>query len=160
MHTSIYRILSNYYNPPSIGSQILHDEFYVSSVSNLYSRCRMNIASETAQPTGLKLVSHGLLTTDPLKTNSRLWILDTNAIINTPNNIHGSASEHVVGQRTSVGASVGDYRRENYKTDFEILHKNSKLQSERKSILTTFEFDSCWYKNVRRKNTSNGLFST
>ena len=94
----------------------------------------MNIASETAQPTGLKLVSHGLLTTDPLKTNSRLWILDTNAIINTPNNIHGSASEHVVGQGTAVGAAVVDYREENYKTDFDIAHENSKFQSECENI--------------------------
>ena len=37
-------------------------------------------------------------------------------------------------QGTVVGEVVGDYREENYKTNFEIAHKNSKLQRERKNI--------------------------
>ena len=31
-------------------------------------------------------------------------------------------------------AAVGDYKRENYKTEFEIAQKHSKLQSEGKNI--------------------------
>ena len=50
------------------------------------------------------------------------------------NTTHGSASKHVVGQWIAVGLVVGYYRRENYKTDCEFVHKDSKLQSERKNV--------------------------
>ena len=34
----------------------------------------------------------------------------------------------------AVGYIVADYRKENYKTDFEIWNKNYKIQSERENI--------------------------
>ena len=54
-----------------------------------------------------------------------------------PNITHGSASENDVGQVTVVEESVSDYIKENYKTDFEIWNKISKLQSERENIETS-----------------------
>ena len=133
-HASVDRILSIFSNEPSIGSQILRDEFYFGSVKNLYLRCRMEVAEETVQPMGPKLVSHGLPTIDTFKENSGIWNPATSSIRRTPNNTHGSASEHVVGQGTAVGAAVVDYREENYKTDFDIAHENSKFQSECENI--------------------------
>ena len=83
---------------------------------------------------GPQLVSHKIPTIDTLNESSGIWIHPTSAIRRTTNTTHDSASENVVGQGTAVGESVGDYGEENYKTDFEIAHENSKLQSERKII--------------------------
>ena len=83
---------------------------------------------------GTQLIIHGIPTIDTLKESTGIWSPDTSAIRRTPNNTHGSASENVVGKGTLVGAAVGDYREENYKTDFEIWSKISKLQSEPKNI--------------------------
>ena len=64
-------------------------------------------------------------------------IINVGDTIRTPNIIHGSASENIVGQITAVGDSVGDYREENYKTYFEIWNEDYKLQSKHKNIETS-----------------------
>ena len=65
--------------------------------------------------------------------NSGIWSPAT-IIITTLNITHGIASKHDVGKGTVVVNSVGDYKEENYETDFYIWNKNSKLQSEHKNI--------------------------
>ena len=54
-NTSIDRILSNYFIAPYVVSQILCDEFFVSSRRNIYLRCRMESAVEIVQPMGAQL---------------------------------------------------------------------------------------------------------
>ena len=79
----------------------------------------MNIATDSVQTMGLKFVIHGLPNTDTLDENAGIWSLSTKTI-STPNITHGGASNHYVGEVTEVRISGGDYREENYKTDFEI----------------------------------------
>ena len=88
---------------------------------------------ENGQTLAPQLVSHRLLTIYTLDENCGIWI-PTTIIRRTPNIIHRRASAHYVGQVTVVGDAVEYYIKENYKTDFEIWNKSSKLQSERKNI--------------------------
>ena len=78
----------------------------------------MNVAAEAAQPTGPQIVIHGLLTIATLNEKSGSWSPATGDITRTPNTTHGSDSENIVRKGTSVGASGGDYKGENYETDF------------------------------------------
>ena len=82
-----------------------------------------------------QFVSHEIPTIDTLYESCGIWI-PAKIMIRTPNITHWSASKYAVGQGTAVGDTVADYRKENYKTDFEIWNKNSKLQSERENIET------------------------
>ena len=66
LHTSIDIILSNNFNSPSVGIQILHDELSVSYGSILSSCFRMEVAADTVQPLGPQLVSHGIPNIDIL----------------------------------------------------------------------------------------------
>ena len=68
--------------------------------------------------------------------NCGIWILAT-ILRRNLNTTHWSGSDYDVGKVTAVGDTVVDYRKENYKTDFEIWNKNSKLQNERKNIKTS-----------------------
>ena len=102
-HTSIGIILSNDSNLPSIGSQIIHDEFSVSSGSNIYSCCTMDVVSETVQPMVPQLVIHGLPTINTLNKNNGIFIPAISAIGRTMNTTHGSATGNDVGQGTLVG---------------------------------------------------------
>ena len=79
----------------------------------------MNFVTDSVQSMGPQSVSHGLPTIDKLDKNDGIWIPTTRIRI-TSNITHGIAFEHAVGQVTSVGDAVGEYREENYKTDFEI----------------------------------------
>ena len=69
LNTYIGRRFSNDFNVLSIVSQILHDELFVSYGRDLYSHCRINVASETVQPIGTQINSHGLLTIDTSNEN-------------------------------------------------------------------------------------------
>ena len=133
-HTSFDRIFSNYYNAPSIGRHILHDELYVSSRRDIYFCCGTNVAAKIVQPMVSQLVSHGLPTIDTLNENAAIWIPYTSSIRRNLNTTHGSASGNAVWKGTVVGSGTGDYREGNYKTDYEIAHKNSKLQSKHENV--------------------------
>ena len=108
LQNSIDRMFSNNYNAPSMISQILYDEFSVSSGRNIYSRCRMDVASDTFQPMVPQLISHGISTIYTLNENSGVCIPATSPIRRTPNTTHGSSSKYVVGKGTAAGAAVGD----------------------------------------------------
>ena len=94
----------------------------------------MDAVENTVQPIGPQLVSHGIPTIDTLNENAWIWSPATSAIRRTQDTNYGSAYSNVVGQGTALGEAVGDYREENYKTGFEIWHKNSKLQRKRTDI--------------------------
>ena len=135
-HPSIDRILSNDSNAPSIGSQILCDEFSVSSGRGMYLHFRMNVVAEIVQPMRPELVSHGIQTIDTLNENDGILIPATSIIRRTPNTTHGKASEHGLGQVTLVGESVGDYKEENYKL---ILKLRTKIPNF-KAIVKIFSW--------------------
>ena len=94
----------------------------------------MDVAAETVQLMGPHLVIHGLTTIDTLNESAGTWIPANSVIRRTPYNTHGIACGNFVGQGTVVVEAVRNYIEENYKTDFEIARKNSKLQSKRKNI--------------------------
>ena len=79
----------------------------------------MNVATESVQSMGPQFLIHGLPNIDTLDENSGIWS-STARIRRTPNITHGSASNRAVGQGTEVGDTVGDYREESFKTDFEV----------------------------------------
>ena len=66
--------------------------------------------------------------------NSGIYSPTTSAIRRTPNNTHESVSGHFLCQGRVVVEAMGKHREENYKTDFEIAHKNSKLQKESENV--------------------------
>ena len=78
----------------------------------------MNVAADIVQPMGPKLVSHGLPNIYAFNENAGVCSLTTSAIRRMQNTTHGSVFEHLVVQGKVVGESVGDYREENYRTDF------------------------------------------
>ena len=129
LHTSIDRILTNYSNVPSVISQILRDEFTISSSRNLNSRSRMNITAEAVRPMVPQLVSHMTYNIDTLNEKYGIGIPATSDIRRMSNTTHGRASGCVVGKGTVVVEAVV-----NYKNDFEIACKYSKLQSKQKTI--------------------------
>ena len=96
--------------------------------------CKMNVTEETVQTMRPQLISHGLPAIDTLNENSGICSPATSNIRRTYNTTHERASENSLGQVTSFGAEVVYYREENYKTYFEISHKNSKLQNDCKNI--------------------------
>ena len=96
----------------------------------------MNVATEPVQSTGPQFVSHGIPTIETLDENAGIWIPATR-IIRIPNITHVSPSRHDLGKGDEVGYSVEECIKENYKTDFEIWNKNSKLQSKRENIETS-----------------------
>ena len=102
LHAYIDRRLSNDYNAPYVGSQIIHDKLSVSYGRDIYLRCSMNVAAESVQTMVPQIVSHGLLTIDILNENYGIWIPDTSDTRKTPDTNHGRASENVVGKGTSV----------------------------------------------------------
>ena len=121
----------------------------------------MNVVTNSIQPTGSQFVIHGLHNIHTLDENSGICI-PTTRIIMTPNITHTSASECDLGQGIAVVDTVGDYREETYKTDFEIWNKNPKLQSEHKHIETSqplLDLTPVGAKTSDAKNTGNRLFS-
>ena len=94
----------------------------------------MEVAAETVQPIWPQIVIYGLPTIDTLNENSGIYSPTTSAIRRTPNNTHESVSGHFLCQGRVVVEAMGKHREENYKTDFEIAHKNSKLQRDRNNI--------------------------
>ena len=78
-------------------------------------------------------MSHRISTIYTLNENCGIWILAT-ILRRNLNTTHWSGSDYDVGKVTAVGDTVVDYRKENYKTDFEIWNKNYKIQSERENI--------------------------
>ena len=93
----------------------------------------MRFAADTVRPMEPLFVIHGIPNIESLDDNCRIWILSTK-IWMTPNITYWSASDHAVQKVTAAGDSVADYRKENYKNDFEIWNKSSILQSECKNI--------------------------
>ena len=75
---------------------------------------------------------HRIPAIDTLDENCGIIIPDAR-IRKRPNINHRSASENAV-EGALIRYAVADYRKENYKTDFEIWNENSKLQSEHKNI--------------------------
>ena len=100
----------------------------------------MNVTEETVQTMRPQLISHGLPAIDTLNENSGICSPATSNIRRTYNTTHERASENSLGQVTSFGAEVVYYREENYKTYFEISHKNSKLQNDCKNIELSWPF--------------------
>ena len=133
MNATINRIFTNDSIFLSVSIQILCDEYYDISSRYLYLRCRMNVVTNSIQPTGSQFVIHGLHNIHTLDENSGICI-PTTRIIMTPNITHMSASKCDLGQGIAVVDTVVDYREETYKTDSYIAHKNSKLQGKHENI--------------------------
>ena len=76
-----------------------------------------------------QFVSHGIPTVDTLDINCGIWIPATRIRIMFGITHHG-VCEHVVRQVAEVGDAVTDYRKVNYKTDYEIWNENSKLHNQ------------------------------
>ena len=93
----------------------------------------MNFAAETSQPVVPQSASHVIPIINTLDKNCGIFI-PTTRFRGTPNITHWSIYEDALVQLTVVGDTVADYRKENYKFDFEVWDKNYKPQSECKNI--------------------------
>ena len=71
-------------------------------------RCGVNIATKTINPVASQFVNHGLYDLNALNKSTGIWIPATRTR-RTPNISHVNASDHALGQATSVRDVVGDY---------------------------------------------------
>ena len=136
------------YNPieTPVITQVLSDKLSNSSSRDLYTHCRVNLATYPANLVAPQFVNHGFSTVNTLNKGSRICIPATRArsLLNIS---HWSAEYHAVGKRAAVGNTMGAksyYSEENYKTDFEIWRKiaNFSLSKIYWKDSTTFELDT------------------
>ena len=136
LNATVYRKFSNDPIVPPVSTQVFGDKLSNSPIRDIYTRCRLNLATESVNPVAPQLMNHGLSAVDELNKISGIWIPDTR-IIRSRDITHWSGTDHAVGQGVLVVEAVddkSDYSEENYKTDFEIWMENSKLQFKHKNV--------------------------
>ena len=119
-----------------VSTQAFCDKISDNSSRDIYKRCRFNLASESVNTVAPQFVNNGISAIAAPNKSAGIWIPST-IIRSLPYVTHWSAADHGVGKGAAVGDAVekkSDYRKENYKTDFEIWIENSKLQFRRKNI--------------------------
>ena len=123
-------------------------------------------------------MTRGFSTIDTLNKGAGVWIPGTR-VRSPPDYAHWNTADHYVGQSTNVRDAVSTksyYSEEKYKTDFEIWRGNIQFEREKIEIsqppLDSTPVDAKTSdskapatestpdgEKIRRKNTSNRLFS-
>ena len=136
LNASIDRKFSNDPISPPISTNILGDKLSNNYRRDLYTRYRLNLATESVNPVAPNILNHGLSAVNVLDKSTRIWIPNTRNI-SFPDVTHWSMEGSALGKGAAVGDDVvdkSDYSEENNKTDFEIWMENYKLQFESENI--------------------------
>ena len=119
LDTSIYWKFANNLVAPPIFTEIIGDKLSVSSSWDIYSRCRMDLASDPVNIPAPKFVDLGLSTINALDKSASLWNHDT--IVGRPKNVaHGRVLDHIFEKVTAVRDEVSESLDFIYKTVFKI----------------------------------------
>ena len=90
---------------PIVSTQLFCEKFSDSLRKDIYTRCRLNIATESANTMAPQFINRGLSVADALNKSARIWIPATR-IIRSPDFTHWSMVDHTVGQVSAVGDAV------------------------------------------------------
>ena len=101
-------------------TQVFSDKLSDSSSRDLYTRCRLNLATESVNPLEIQFENHGISVVYTLNRSSGICSPSTR-IRKSPDVTHFRSADLDVGKGEAVGDAVGDksdYSKENYETDF------------------------------------------
>ena len=104
----------------SISTQVFSDKLSDSSSRYIYTRCRVNLATESVNPLALQFSNHWISVIGALNKSSRIRSPSTR-IRRSPDVYHWSTPYHNVGKGAAGVDAVGDksdYIKENYETNF------------------------------------------
>ena len=106
MNTSVDRKLSNGPIAPPVNTQVFGDKLSNSSSRDLYTRCRVNLTTDSTNPVTPQFLNRGISAVNLLNKSSNIWIT-ANRIIRSPDVTHCSAVDHTVGKNAAVADAVG-----------------------------------------------------
>ena len=117
LNAAIDRNFSNDTIAPTSISQVFCDKIYDSSSRYPYTRCIVDLTTESVNPMAPQFVNNGISNFDTLDKSVEIWSPATR-IRRFPDVTHRRVLYHAVEQGAEVVDAVGDYSEEKYKTDF------------------------------------------
>ena len=117
---------------PPIFAELISDKLSNSSIQDLYTHCRMNLAVDSVNIPAPQFVDLGLLTIKLLYKSASLWT-PTNRVGRPTDIAHGSAPDHISENVIAVRDKLSTKSDYSYKTYFKTWRVNQCFELPKKS---------------------------